>query len=244
MRERRNDVRNLHLFCYYQTYPGQAGVRIEIQNIVRDGDQVTVVSKNNIDTYFANIFKRSDLDIGVTSTALYADRAMDVALVLDTTYSMNANNKIGTLKTAASGLLNTFDALDNDNLRVAVVPFSEYVNVGKSRRYEPWLDVPADETVCRNKRDVTSRSNCQCKMRNRTADAEQEYDCCKGDCVWTESASRNLYPGRRALGMAHFGRNGAAVFNASEFEPRAGKSDDRYDGRREPTLEKRSLSQR
>ena len=166
---------------YDQTYPGQAGVRIEIQNIVRNGDQVTVVSKNNIDTYFANIFKRSDLDIGVTSTALYADRAMDVALVLDTTYSMNANNKIGTLKTAASGLLNTFDALDNDNLRVAVVPFSEYVNVGKSRRYEPWLDVPADETVCRNKRDVTSRSNCRRVQRTCSNDGVK-YDCSYNKC--------------------------------------------------------------
>ena len=37
---------------YDATYPGETGVRIEIQDIVRDGDRVTVVTKNNIDTYF------------------------------------------------------------------------------------------------------------------------------------------------------------------------------------------------
>ena len=103
---------------YDVTYPGQHGVRIEIADMQRDGDKVTVITKNNIDTFFSGVFNTSDLDVGVTSTAVYATKAMDVALVLDTTFSMSENNKIGGMKIAASNLLTTFDELDNENLRL------------------------------------------------------------------------------------------------------------------------------
>jgi len=38
---------------YDATYPGQDGVRIVIEDMQRNGDEVVIVSKNNIDTYFA-----------------------------------------------------------------------------------------------------------------------------------------------------------------------------------------------
>ena len=166
---------------YEATYPDDTGFRIEINEIVRNGDEVTVVAKNNIDTHFSGVFNKQNLDVGVTSTAVFGLKAMDVALVLDTTYSMSENNKIGSLKVAANNLLNTFDELDNENLRVSIVPFSEYVNVGTSRRNEPWLDVPADETVCYKKRDVTSRSNCQRIQRTCSNDGVS-YDCSYTKC--------------------------------------------------------------
>ena len=171
---------------YDATYPGQTGVRIKIENIQRDGDRVTVVSKNNIDTYFGGVFNKTDLDVGVQSTAVYATKAMDVSLVLDTTYSMSANNKIGGMKSAANGLLDTFKDLDNENLRVAVVPFAQYVNVGKSRRNAAWLDVPADSTtrgaeVCKMKRDVVSRSNCRRIQKTCTNDGVS-FDCSYNQC--------------------------------------------------------------
>ncbi|MEP3653630.1 MAG: pilus assembly protein [Litorimonas sp.] len=171
---------------YDVTYPGERGVRIEIEDMHRDGDKVTVVTKNNIDTYFSGVFNTSNMDVGVTSTAVYATKAMDVALVLDTTFSMSENNKIGGLKVAANNLLNTFDELENDNLRVSVVPFAQYVNVGLSRRNKVWLDVPADSTtygdeVCRMKRDVISRSNCRRISRTCSNDGVS-YDCSYTRC--------------------------------------------------------------
>ena len=171
---------------YDTTYPGDTGVRIVIKDMQRNGDQVTVVTQNNIDTYFGHIFNKSNMDIGVTSSAVYATKAMDVALVLDTTYSMSENNKIGGLKVAASNLLNTFDELDNENLRVSVVPFAQYVNVGKSRRNANWLDVPADSKttgaeVCRMKRDVISKSNCRRVEKTCTNDGVS-FDCSYTQC--------------------------------------------------------------
>lgn len=171
---------------YDATYPGDSGVRIVIEDMQRDGDKVTVVTKNNIDTYFSGVFNTSNVDVGVTSTAVYATKAMDVALVLDTTFSMSENNKIGGLKVAANNLLNTFVELDNDGLRVSVVPFAQYVNVGLSRRNANWLDVPADSTtrgaeVCRMKRDVISRSNCRRVSRTCSNDGVS-YDCSYTRC--------------------------------------------------------------
>jgi len=170
---------------YDLTYPGDKGQRIVIKEVVRDGDKVTIVVQNNIDTYFTGVFKTSNLDVGVTSSAVFADKAMDVALVLDTTYSMSGT-KISSLKSAANGLVDMFDDLDNDNLRVSVVPFSQYVNVGLSRRHAKWLDVPNDSStqgaeVCKMKRDVIARTNCRRIQRTCTNDGVQ-YDCSYTKC--------------------------------------------------------------
>lgn len=207
---------------YDATYPNDTGLRIEIKDIIRDGDQVTVISKNNIDTYFAGIFNRSDMDVGVQSTAVFGEKAMDVALVLDTTFSMSDKNKIGSLKTAASGLLDTFEDLDNENLRVAVVPFSEYVNVGKSRQNEKWLDVPADKQVCSMRKDVLSSTNCRRIQRTCTNDGVS-YDCSYNKCDKTYSA-----PYEKCWTQKW---NGCVGSRTAGYDERVG-----YDGRKIPGL--------
>lgn len=151
------------------TYPGQNGARINLDSITRDGDAVTVVASNNIDTYFTGIFGKSGLDVKATSSAQYSNKNIDIALVLDTTYSMTGG-KMSSLKSSANNLINTFSDFENDNLRVSVVPFAQYVNVGTSRRNAAWLDVPADEVVTYQKRDVISRNNCRTVTRHGTKD--------------------------------------------------------------------------
>lgn len=151
-------------------YPGQSGSRIVVNSITRNGDAVTVNASNNLDTYFTGIFGFSDMDVSAESTAVYSNRNLDIALVLDTTFSMSEGGKIASLKTAANNLVDTFDDFENDNLRVSVVPFAQYVNVGTSRRNANWLDVPADQVITYQKRDVVSRSNCRNVPRTGTND--------------------------------------------------------------------------
>jgi len=133
---------------YDATYPGDRGVRIEIESITRDGDQVSIVTRNNIDTYFASIFNRTDLDVGVSSTAVFSKKSLDVVLVLDTTGSMawpspgnSSQSKLQGLKTAANGMIDTFDSLNNDDLRLSVVPFAQYMNVDETNENAAWLDL-------------------------------------------------------------------------------------------------------
>lgn len=150
-------------------YPGSEGVNIRLENIKREGDVVTISASNKIPTYFTGIFGTSGLDIGATSQALYSNRNLDIALVLDTTFSMNGA-KISNLKVAANNLVDTFDGFQNENLRVSVIPFAQYINVGTSRRNAVWLDVPADEEIFYTRRDVVSRTNCRRVATNRTRD--------------------------------------------------------------------------
>lgn len=135
---------------YDATYPDQTGVRIEIQEIRRDGDAVTVVSRNNIDTHFTGVFNKSNLDVSVTSQAIYSKKSLDVALVLDTTGSMNSPvdgrgarggpSKISSLKTAANGLIDTVEGLTDSEVRMSIVPFAQYTNIGQNRGGEGWMD--------------------------------------------------------------------------------------------------------
>lgn len=89
--------------------------------------------------------------VGISATAevsLPSD-GLEVAMVLDVTGSMNADGRLPALKSAATDFVDTMmEAKDKGGyVRVGIVPFSEYVNVGLSRRNEPWIDVVADSSV-------------------------------------------------------------------------------------------------
>ena len=65
---------------------------------------------------------------------------MEIALVLDNTGSMNDFGKIGDLKTAATNLVNTLYAQPGADVKFALVPFAQYVNVGADHEGASWLD--------------------------------------------------------------------------------------------------------
>lgn len=146
-------------------YPGEAGERLVIEDIRRDGDSVTVVLADVEDAAFAGVFGRNTLDVGAGSTAIYSEREMDIAFVLDTSESMKFDGKMTALKSAATDMVETVEGYDTTQIRMSVVPFQTYVNVGTSRRNEPWLRVDADTeyqtTQCRNRSRVISRTNCR-----------------------------------------------------------------------------------
>lgn len=101
------------------------------------------------------------------------DSDIQMALVLDVTDSMRGA-KLDTLKSASSDMVNTlFDKLKKANqIKMAVVPFAEYVNVGKSNRNKPWIDVPNDSSttkkVCWPTRDITRTYNCRMQYHEWT----------------------------------------------------------------------------
>ena len=135
--------------------------------------RVNVASQYN--TYLMGMFGRPTVDIDVVSEApLGSSEPVNIALVLDTTGSMSGI-KLSSLKTAANNLITLLDGYNNDSLKVSVVPFGQYVNVGMSRRNATWIDVPADSTtrgaqVCRMRSDVISRTNCRMETRSGNND--------------------------------------------------------------------------
>jgi Flp pilus assembly protein TadG len=92
---------------------------------------------------------------------------IEIAFVLDTTDSM-AGDRIVTLKRATTDIVDEIIKKTQrpDLVKVGVVPFSQYVNVGLSRRAETWLDVAADYQKptydhCWNHHDKIGEKNCR-----------------------------------------------------------------------------------
>lgn len=122
-------------------------------------------------TTFMNLAGFDKMTIEVGAEAVQGNGNIELALVLDTTGSM-AGAKLTSLKDSAGNLVNTlFDtATSPDRIKVGLVPFAQYVNVGMANRNSPWMEVPADYTTTTNScwmdYPVISQSNC--RMQNYT----------------------------------------------------------------------------
>jgi Mg-chelatase subunit ChlD len=107
------------------------------------------------------------MDLNAYSEVKLGGDGIEVALVLDNTASMNAAGRLPALKDAAKLLVDEImDAKDKGAYaRVGIVPFSNYVNVGLSRRNKPWIDVDPDKSVPRhatwNEYPHATKSNCR-----------------------------------------------------------------------------------
>ena len=116
-------------------------------------DTVSGSASINLPTTFARILGRTELELGVNSQAKFGTNAIEVALVLDTTASMTGA-KIAALQAAATQLITqAYAGPDAANkVKIAIVPFAQYVNIGTVYRGQSWLANSADtsgtENVC------------------------------------------------------------------------------------------------
>ncbi len=103
-------------------------------------------------TTFLKFAAINGLDLTVEAQGKASYGYTEVALVLDTTGSMRGA-KIAELKRAARKFLDTIhnkiSKQPQDNFHVAIVPFSQYVNVGKKYRNASWIQVDPDRTLTR-----------------------------------------------------------------------------------------------
>jgi len=118
----------------------------DVSAIVRlEGDDVVIDAQTDYNTILmgvaAQLVGKSDKDtltVGVsTASPLLQSIPINVALVLDTTDSMQGAN-MAALRTAADALLEDLDDLDAD-IRVSLIPFGQYVNI-EFAEGQPWLD--------------------------------------------------------------------------------------------------------
>ena len=89
-----------------------------------------------------------DMTVNATTRVSMPAGPVELAMVLDTTASM-AGAKIDALKVAATDLNNTLFSIPNAaaNVKVAVVPFNQYVNIGLTDRNASWLTGAQDYTT-------------------------------------------------------------------------------------------------
>jgi Flp pilus assembly pilin Flp len=175
-----------------KTYQGLE-VTIDVQDIAEDGElKAGLITK--VETLFLGLVGFDEFDIEIQSAAMVGGNSLEVALVLDNTYSMSENDKIGDLKNAAKDLIVTLipDG-DDDKIRIALVPFADMVNLGTENRFEPGLDIPDKYVVSKDPwcdMRATIKTNCKTK--------KHEYECDKDGipsiCYWTEYYDCDVIP--------------------------------------------------
>jgi len=106
--------------------------------VTRKVGGVTVQAKASVKLAFAGVMGYDSWPVTTQATASSAYLNYEIGLVLDTTGSM-AGGKLASLKDAAIGFIDTTVATTPaDQLKMAMVPFASFVNVGP--QYAPSFD--------------------------------------------------------------------------------------------------------
>jgi Flp pilus assembly protein TadG len=114
-----------------------------------EDDSVEVVVQSTIPMTFMAAFGFDELPVTTESTAVRGfPGSVELALVLDNTWSMSESaggmTRIAALKSAANLLVDEVTEDEQVDIRIGLVPYADYVNVGTGNRGKSWLDVRAD----------------------------------------------------------------------------------------------------
>ena len=157
-----------------------------VVTVAADDEEIAATATAPVPMTLMKLAGVTTLDAVATSKVALGGQDVEIALVLDTTGSMDGS-KLDELKQAATRLIDTvFDARGaSERVKVALVPFSTYVNVGLSRRGESWLEVAPEssstEEVCSQTRPVTGQSNCRIEYATGYSDGapySYSYETC------------------------------------------------------------------
>lgn len=101
--------------------------------------EMTVTATATVPTVFMQVVGTSEITMSAQSTVHFggANKKLEIAMVLDTTGSMNgttsgSTTKLDELKAAVPMILDVVMPAGSSNTRVAMVPFATYVNVGST----------------------------------------------------------------------------------------------------------------
>ena len=126
---------------------------VKVMDVSVVNSTVTGQAAAKVPTTFLAAVGVDVIDVDVMSKINFGTGTLELALVLDVTRSMDGA-KLDGLKSAADDLVEQlFDAAGKpEDVKISLVPFSHYVNVGMGNRNASWIDVPSDysntENVC------------------------------------------------------------------------------------------------
>ncbi|MGL4242868.1 MAG: pilus assembly protein TadG-related protein, partial [Beijerinckiaceae bacterium] len=145
-------------------------VTVRYENLREQGNNVgfRIEVGTSVPMLFGWALGTGSAAVGHKSQARSAiEQTTELVFVLDTTASMEGD-RIVNLKSAANMMLDELQARTTrpELLKVGVVPFAQYVNVGLGNRNAAWIDVPADYqtpigTHCYDHYDVVGQTNCR-----------------------------------------------------------------------------------
>jgi Flp pilus assembly protein TadG len=104
--------------------------------------KVTLTATNRMPTVLMKLVNINDVPISTTSTVVWGQTKLWVALVLDNSGSMSSSNKMTGLKNASQQLLTILQnaASTPGDVKVGIVPFTNVINVGTGNSGAAWID--------------------------------------------------------------------------------------------------------
>ena len=111
---------------------------------ILSGTEVHAKAKSKVKPLVTEMFAGDKLNVSVRTHVRRGGDQLEIALVLDNTYSM-VGSKLDLLKTAANNFVDKLQvaanqSLDPDPVKIALVPFSMTVNVGSTYQNATWID--------------------------------------------------------------------------------------------------------
>lgn len=214
----------------------------EAQNVVitatytksaQDGSKVVLTGSANMKTEIMKVVGYPNLDFGTSSTTVWGNTRMRVAMALDITGSMNSAGKLDAMKKAAKGLVDTLKTSSKtvDDVYLSIIPFNVMVNVGTDNKNATWLDWDKSYGSC-SQSSKTTKSSCVAagkvwtasnlnKWKGCVTDRTQSYDTTKDAPTTDTPATLFLGEDYSACGSSILPM--MSVFNANESD---GSTDD------------------
>jgi Flp pilus assembly protein TadG len=124
------------------TRPDASDVLVYANYTSNGGSLVKVDASAEVKTHFMGVMGFKTLKIGVDSQVKWGNVRLRVALVLDTTGSMDDDGKIGALRTATKNLLAQLQGavVNSEDVYVSIIPFVKDVNLGSGNSSATWID--------------------------------------------------------------------------------------------------------
>lgn len=222
---------------------GNNSRNIAITNLTYEAATGTVVVETNgmLETSIMSIAGIKTMAFSSRSAAIKAvTGTVEMALVLDNTWSMSesvggGSSKITVLKEAAKNLVQNVLKEGGASVKIGIVPFADYVNVGVGNRNQPWMSVPPDKTTSvpwskEAKCDTISKKSVCTKGAPKTCTSVTDgvsstYDCTPNICndvpvtpyqVCTPASSGTTTTTNKWYGCVYSRKSGNLRLNDSE----------------------------
>ena len=171
--------------AFDETKDGQ--LTVEQFSYKAEAKDLSMRVSGTVPTSFLNLICIERINYGVETSAVRAvPDQTEVVLVLDNTWSMEGA-KIAALKQAADDLVVTLTKDPKSTVKIGLVPYADYVNVGTSNRSQSWLKVPVDyDNVHLGScwmQDQTCRSGTKKTCTQVVDGIPGQYDCTPSICT-------------------------------------------------------------
>ena len=173
--------------------------RVDVRTLEESDETIRLGLTSDLPTMFMGLANVNNLHVGTAAAALRAVRgSVEVSLVLDNTYSMVETDakgvrRIDALRKSAAELVNKLMSNNKMDVRVAVVPYADYVNVGSDNRSASWVKVPDDTSTTSERKCTETKEETVCRKRAPSYACGTNYNdgvpstkYCSGECLKEE----------------------------------------------------------